>query len=126
VKFQISEYVEKDLNLHPILFDREGILGKGILENIEDLTEQCSKAIIILTKDDEQKSGAIRARQNVIHELGYCQGKYGREKVAVLIERGTEIPSNIRGEFFVEFDKDNLDVCLVRLLRHFKPLERKR
>jgi hypothetical protein len=120
VKLKITEYVEKELNFNPVLFERHAEYGKGIFESMERLVEKCSSAIIILTREDEQKSGDITARQNVIHELGYCQAKYGSENVVVLVERGTKIPSNISGSRHIEFDIEKLESCFVELARNTK------
>ena len=46
--------------------------------------EKCNKAVILLTKDDEMADGSMRSRQNVIHEIGFFQGKYGRKNVILL------------------------------------------
>lgn len=122
VKLKIKDYVEKDLDRKPIWFERYAEYGRGIFENLEDLTDKCSSAIIILTKEDELKSDEIIARQNVIHELGYCQAKFGRENVAVLVEKGITVPSNISGSLYVDFEQEKLDSCFYKLARHVKQL----
>jgi hypothetical protein len=115
VKLKIKDYVERELNLNTILFERDAEYDKGIFENLEDLTDKCSSAIIILSKDDELKTGEFIARQNIIHELGYCQAKYGRKNVALLIEKGVEIPSNLAGSLYVEFDMKNIESSFTNL-----------
>lgn len=120
VKSKIEEYVKKEFNLEPILFEREAKYGKGILENLENLTAKCFSAIIIITREDEQRSGDVRGRQNVIHELGYCLARYGRENVAVLIEKDTEVPSNILGIHHIPFERDNLGSCFIELSKNIE------
>ena len=51
---------------------------------------------------DEQK---LRARQNVILELGYFVGTLGRGKVCMLYVEGIERPSDIDGVGYVALDK---------------------
>ena len=45
----------------------------------------------------------IRARQNVVHEIGFFQGKYGRSRVVLLAEQGVEIFTNISGIVRIDF-----------------------
>ena len=65
------------------------------------------KAIILLTKDDEMADGSMRSRQNVIHEIGFFQGKYGRKNVILLCEEGVELFSNISGIVYIQFDRNH-------------------
>jgi predicted nucleotide-binding protein len=60
-----------------------------------------------MTGDDELRDGGVRARQNVIHELGFFQGRYGRDKVILLVEEGVELFSNISGIIYIRFDPNN-------------------
>lgn len=52
------------------------------------------------------KDGGRHARQNVIHEVGFFQGRLGRSKVVLVVEKGVEIPSNLSGLFYLEYEKD--------------------
>ena len=45
-----------------------------------------------------------RARQNVVLELGYFVGKAGRNRVCALMRGGVEVPSDIVGVVFEQFD----------------------
>jgi len=49
----------------------------------------------------------MRARQNVIHEIGFFQGKYGRKNVVLLCEEGVELFSNISGIVYIQFDRNH-------------------
>ncbi len=82
----------------------EGFLT--ISKVLEEMFEECSSAIVILTKDDVTTSGEERARQNVIHELGYAQASYG-ERVLIALEKGVEKPTNLSGHLHVEFTYDS-------------------
>ena len=54
-------------------------------------------ALIVMTAEDEQVDGKLRARMNVIHEAGLFQGRLGFSKAIVLLEEGCEEFSNISG-----------------------------
>jgi predicted nucleotide-binding protein len=46
----------------------------------------------------------MRARQNVIFELGYFVGKLGRKKVCALYHQAVEIPSDYHGVVYTPLD----------------------
>ncbi len=57
----------------------------------------------------------MRARQNVVHELGFFQGKYGRDKVILLVEEGLELFSNISGIVYSRFESNNFSAAFESL-----------
>jgi len=73
-----------------------------------------------MTGDDEVKLGAPRARENVLHEIGFFQGKYGLENVCLLYEEGTSIPSNIHGLVYIPFPKALVKASFGVLARELK------
>jgi predicted nucleotide-binding protein len=60
-------------------------------------------AFIVMTADDEQADGEMRAHQNVIHEAGLFQGRLGFERAIVLVEEGCSGFSNIDGLTVIRF-----------------------
>lgn len=63
--------------------------GSGRLSKFEAESGDVSFAIVLMTPDDSgsalaSESTRLRARQNVLYELGYFAGKLGRGKVLVL------------------------------------------
>ena len=84
-------------------------MGRSIIEKSED----CSNvgfAIVLLAPDnigvplDKSAEEKLRARQNVIFELGYFVGKLGRARVCVLYKEGVEISSDVQGVLYVPMD----------------------
>jgi predicted nucleotide-binding protein len=74
---------------------------------IEKLIEEGSSAayvIALLSPDDIQEDGTVRARQNVVLEIGYFIGKLGREKVRLLRKGDVVIPSDLQGILFENYD----------------------
>ena len=63
-------------------------------------------AVVVMTSDDNAQDGALLARENVMHEIGYFQGKFGLANVCLLHEEGVNIPSNIHGLVYIPFPKD--------------------
>jgi predicted nucleotide-binding protein len=48
-----------------------------------------------MTGEDKQEDGSVRARENVIHELGLAQSRLGSSSAIMLLEDGTNEPSNV-------------------------------
>jgi predicted nucleotide-binding protein len=67
-----------------------------------------SFAILVMTGEDETSDGKMRARQNVIHELGLFQGRLSFSKAIVLLEDGTEEFSNLQGIHQIRYLKNNI------------------
>ncbi len=67
--------------------------------------------------DDLDASGQARARENVIHEIGFFQGKYGLSRVCLLYEEGVSIPSNIHGLVYAPFPKGRVSASFGLLVR---------
>lgn len=102
--YKLKDFIQNSLGKEPVVLSEQPNSGLTIVEKLEQAAEKCSKAIILLTKDDETASGEKRARQNVIHELGFFQGRYGRKNVILLLEHGVESFSNISGIVYYSFD----------------------
>ncbi|AJI53870.1 TIR domain-containing protein [Francisella philomiragia] len=95
----------RDLKDH--LHDKHGIqieayetgarAGHTIRDILDDMAKNSTFALLVMTKEDEQGDGKVRARQNVIHEIGLFQGRLGFNRAIVLMENGVEEFSNIAG-----------------------------
>jgi predicted nucleotide-binding protein len=65
-------------------------------------------AFMVMTAEDEQVDGKLRARMNVIHEAGLFQGRIGFTKAIVLLEEGCEEFTNISGLGQIHFSKGKI------------------
>lgn len=100
------------LNLEPIILHEQADRGRTIIEKFESNSE-VGFAIVLLTPDDLGKSKnadeySLRARQNVILELGYFMGKIGRDRVCALKLDNIEIPSDIFGVIWTDLDSSGM------------------
>ncbi len=82
--------------------------GHAIRDILEDMLRKSSFALLVLTAEDQTATGDMRARQNVVHELGLFQGKLGFNRAIVLLEEGTEEFSNIHGIHQIRYGKNNI------------------
>lgn len=82
--------------------------GHTIRDILEDMASKSSFAILVLTGEDEQSDGLLRARQNVIHEAGIFQGRLGFARAILLLEEGVEEFSNVQGVQYIRFTKSSI------------------
>jgi predicted nucleotide-binding protein len=82
--------------------------GHEIRDVLEEMLERTSFAFLVLTAEDETADGSLRARQNVVHELGLFQGRLGFPRAIVLLEEGTEEFTNMAGMQQIRFSRGNI------------------
>lgn len=108
------ELLLRRMNMNPIVLANLSPQGDTIIEKLEHYLGEHSNvgfACVLLTPDDEgHRKGAdeekqYRARQNTILELGMVLGRLGRKRVAILIKKSVETPSDIGGLLYVPFDE---------------------
>jgi len=106
----LARFLEK-LGIEAVILHEQASSGRTIIEKLEDFSD-VSFAAILLTADDvgavisTEPSLRPRARQNVVLELGYFIGKLSRKNVCALHKGGVELPSDILGIVYVNFDED--------------------
>ena len=104
------ELLLRRMKLEPVILQNLPISGDTIIEKLEaniDVRYAC----VLLTPDDEghpagePKEKKLRARQNVILELGMFLVRLGRKRVAILHKGSLELPSDISGLIYIKFNK---------------------
>lgn len=95
-------------NLRPNHFTRVSTAGMFVFERVSEMLDSARFAFLVLSAEDEQRDGKVRARQNVIHETGLCQARLGLKKAIVLLEEGCDKFSNNDGIIHIEFPKNSL------------------
>jgi predicted nucleotide-binding protein len=82
--------------------------GHTIRDILDEMLEKSSIAFLVMTAEDEDSSGKMHARENVIHELGLFQGKLGFSRAIALLEETTNEFSNIHGIQQIRFSRGNI------------------
>jgi predicted nucleotide-binding protein len=110
VKEQVARFLEK-IGLNPVILHEKVNSGLTIIEKFEKYAE-ASYAIVLITPDDLASSiknpevKSLRARQNVILELGYFLAKLGRKNVCAMIKGNVERPSDYDGILYIAYDSE--------------------
>lgn len=77
--------------------------GHGIRDILEEMLQQSTFAILVMTGDDATTDGVVQPRLNVVHEAGLFQGKLGFNRAVMLVEEGVQGFSNIQGIAQIRF-----------------------
>ncbi len=111
----------RDIGLDPIILHEQPNQGQTIIEKIEKHAD-VGFAVVLLTPDDvlidKNSNRVLRARQNVMLELGYFLGRLGRARVCALKKGGVEIPSDYDGVVWVLLDEN--DGWKIQLIKELK------
>ena len=105
---ELKDFISDRLKLEWDEFNREPPAGKTTIQRLQEMLNEASFAFIVLTAEDESADGTMRARENVVHELGLFQGRLNFETAIVLLEDGCSEFSNIHGLTQIRFPKGNI------------------
>jgi hypothetical protein len=94
---ELAEHLRELHGYRIVAFDLGPHAGQATSDVLKDMMDEASFAILVHTSEDEQASGEVRARQNVVHETGLFQGRLGFTRTIVIRERGCETFTNLTG-----------------------------
>lgn len=102
----VARYLER-IGFDPVILHEQANQGRTVIEKVEAHGD-VNFAVVLLTPDDEgcKRGGTpeLRARQNVLLELGYFLGRLGRAKVCALMRGKVAIPSDFAGVVWEQMD----------------------
>lgn len=105
--YELKDYLQNTLKFaEPTVLSSVAGKSRTVIEAFEEESAQASLVFVLMTPDDAQGDGRLRARQNVIFELGYFLGRLGRRsgRTIVLLRGDVELPSDIKGMLYIRFD----------------------
>jgi len=82
--------------------------GLSVKEVLQELLQDSSFALLVLTGEDAHHDGELHARENVVHEIGLFQGRLGFSRAIALVEDGVKEFSNILGLNQIRFSNGNI------------------
>ena len=73
---KVEKFIREELKFNTIIL-QDSFTGKNIIDKFKDqVWDEASCAIAIMSPEDELNGGNFRARQNVIFEIGYCSAVF--------------------------------------------------
>ncbi|MCY4420213.1 MAG: nucleotide-binding protein [Gammaproteobacteria bacterium] len=105
---ELKEFITERLKLPVDEFNRVPVAGVTNTQRLSEMMDAAAFAFLLMTGEDEQPDGQVRARMNVIHEAGLFQGRLGFTRAIVLLEDGCEEFSNIAGLGHIHFPRGNI------------------
>ena len=100
---ELKDFIQEKLKLPVDEFNRVPVAGKTNTVRLSEMMDTATFAFLVMTGEDEQPSGKLHARMNVVHEAGLFQGKLGFRRAIVLLEENCEEFSNIEGLGHIRF-----------------------
>ncbi len=109
----IAEEFIVNLGLTPIIFHKAPNHSRSIIQKLNDLSN-VNFVIILLSGDDfgfpqstNHENAKLRARQNVIFEMGFFLGKIGQNRTFTLFKssKNFEFPSDLAGVLYEPLDE---------------------
>jgi predicted nucleotide-binding protein len=119
---ELKEILEKKFNIHPVILKDEPDFGRTVIEKMEEYGRQCGFAFVIFTPDDiveNKKKKTYQARPNVLFELGWFCGRYGRSKVRIIRHKDTPLPSDLNGLVTFNFN-ENIEELYLKIETELK------
>jgi predicted nucleotide-binding protein len=114
---RVQIYLKDELKLDVEAWESNARAGLHSVDVLKSLLDSCTFAVIVATGEDATADGGVRPRQNVVHEIGLFQGRFGFDKVALLRQEGIEEFSNIAGLQVIPFAGDRIEAAFYELRR---------
>jgi predicted nucleotide-binding protein len=114
---EVRDFVRDRLRLPWDEFTRVPVAGVTNVARLSEMLNGAAIALIVMTAEDEQSDGTLRARENVVHEAGLFQGRLGFTRAIVLLEEGCEEFSNIQGLGQIRFPPSKISGSFEELRR---------
>lgn len=89
-------------------FESSERAGFHTLVVVNQMIHTSTVAVVVMTGEDQAADGTWRARENVVHEVGFCQGALGIDRTIILMEEGISEPTNITGLTQIRFKRGAL------------------
>jgi predicted nucleotide-binding protein len=108
---ELKDFVHDRLRLPWDEFNRVPVAGVTNISRLAEMLDAAAIAFLVMTAEDEQKDGTVRARENVVHEAGLFQGRLGFTRAIVILEEGCQEFSNIQGLGQIRFPQGRISAA---------------
>ncbi|WP_295926324.1 nucleotide-binding protein [uncultured Akkermansia sp.] len=103
---ELTSMLKNSFEITPVILSDMPDNGNTLIEKFENYARMCAFAFIIFTPDDfvtNKGRKYFQGRSNVIFELGWFCGRFGRDKVRILRQKDTPLPSDLNGLVTIDF-----------------------
>ncbi len=97
---RLKAMLKERFSLAPIVLSEQPSRGRSIVEKFELEAGLAAFAFALMSPDDlvsNEQSQYPQARPNVLFELGWFYGRLGRNRVCILLNERTRLPSDLDG-----------------------------
>ena len=112
---KVHIHLKDELRLSVEAWESESRASRYPLDVLKQLLDSCTFAVLVQTGEDQTSDGTMRARQNVVHEIGLFQGRLGFERVALVAQEDIESFSNIQGLQVIYFPGQKIEAAYYEL-----------
>ncbi len=106
-KIEVLDFI-KNIGLEPIILKELAAAGKTLIDEVQERSDVIY-AIALLTPDNVggiySEELKFRPSQNVILEVGFFVGKFGRKNVSTLHHEDIELPADYHGYEYIKMDE---------------------
>jgi predicted nucleotide-binding protein len=117
---RVHMFLKDELHLNVEAWETDARAGLHSIEVLKEALRSSIFAVIVVTGEDATADGGLRARQNVVHEIGLFQGSLGFQKVALLQQDDIEEFSNLAGLQVIPFSGERIESSFYELQRMLK------
>jgi len=103
------------LGVEPIVVEKRASEGREVHENVDSYRKQADFALILLTKDFQDKGGVWRPSGSVEVELGELRQQFG-SRVIYLKEEGVKLPAMASTPVHETFTEDNMAPAFMKIV----------
>lgn len=119
---EVRDFIEDEGYTSRLLIE-EHFTGTVIEQLRETVWDEIHAVVVILSGDDKMANAKLRARQNVIFELGYCFAAFDTiededyfDPIIVIKEESVESFASIDGIRFIEYKRGKIKEIKNKLL----------
>jgi sugar/nucleoside kinase (ribokinase family) len=113
----VRNFIERNCGLPTYELSSSEVDDNNLAELMRRTLARCSFAVCLLSAKDLGPGGRTPADQNIVHQAGIFQGRYGFGRVAILAEEGCDTFSNIAGLIRMDFPAGRITSTFLELER---------
>ena len=102
----LENMLEDEFKLDVVVLKDEANLGDSVIEKFEEMARFCGYAIAVLSPDDiikNKNTKYFQAMPNVLFEMGWFCGRFGRARVCIVKQKQLQLPSDLGGVITLEY-----------------------